>query len=229
MKHPSNTTERKPEGVVWDLAVRVFHWALVALVVALIVSGKIGGNALDWHKRFGYAVLALVLFRILWGFVGGTHARFASFVRGPRHALSYLGEITGRTPARFYAGHNPLGGWSVVMMLLALGVQAGTGLFSNDDIMIEGPLFKLVSKETSDSITGIHELNAYVVFALVGLHVAAILYYWLVKRDNLVLPMITGRKPLPTGTAEARGGHPLLALAVFGVAAAIVYYVVMLL
>ncbi|HUX23673.1 MAG TPA: cytochrome b/b6 domain-containing protein, partial [Burkholderiales bacterium] len=119
--------------LVWDLPLRMFHWMLALLVAVSIVSAEIGGNAMQIHLRSGYTILTLVLFRILWGFFGGTHARFASFVRGPATAIAHLKALRSQKSGR-HLGHNPAGGWSVMLMLFVLLIQAGTGLFSNDDI-----------------------------------------------------------------------------------------------
>src|SRR5512133_1723758 len=150
--------------LVWDLPLRLFHWLLVLLVVVSVVSAKIGGNAMQIHLLSGYAILSLVLFRILWGFLGGAHARFASFVRGPAAVIAYLRALP-RHQAGQHLGHNPAGAWSVIVMLIVLLAQAGTGLFSNDDIATEGPLAKLVSKALSDRITGAHHLNVKLLHA----------------------------------------------------------------
>ena len=183
---------------VWDLPVRLFHWVLVALVVTSFVTAKLGGNLMQWHMWSGYSILTLVLFRVLWGFAGSTHARFATFVRGPSAVIGYACALVAGRSER-HLGHNPLGGWSVLALLASLAVQAGTGLFANDDIVTEGPLVRLISKDTSDFITRIHNWNELVLYALVGLHLAAIIFYAVVKRENLVGPMITGHKSAAPG------------------------------
>lgn len=179
--------------LVWDLPLRMFHWMLALLVTISIVSAQIGGNAMQIHLRSGYTILTLVLFRILWGFFGGTNARFASFVRSPAAALAYFNALRRQNAGR-HLGHNPAGGWSVLSMLAVLLIQAGTGLFSNDDIATEGPLAQLVSKAWSDRISGIHQINVVVLYVLIGLHLAAVAFYFFFKRDNLVIPMFTGFK-----------------------------------
>lgn len=190
---------------VWDLPVRIFHWLLVALLVTAAISGKMGGNAMDIHLQAGYCIAVLVVFRLLWGFVGTAHARFATFVRGVPSVVAYCRQLW-RGEDYPHRGHNPLGGWMVVLMLLALAVQAGTGLFANDDIMAEGPLIGWVGKDTSDWLTAIHKLNFKVLAALAGLHVLAIGFYLAVKRINLVRPMITGRMAVAAG--QAASGRP---------------------
>jgi cytochrome b len=212
--------------LVWDLPLRLFHWLLVALVVVSVVSVKIGGNAMQIHLLSGYTVLALLLFRILWGFFGSTHARFASFVRAPAAALAYLSALR-RGEADQHLGHNPAGAWSVLLMLAVLLVQAGTGLFANDDIATEGPLAKLLSKDLSDRITGIHHLNSKLLYALIALHLSAVAFYLLGKHENLVKPMITGFKNVANGGAGVRRpGRIWLAAALLAVCAGAVYLLV---
>lgn len=177
---------------IWDLPTRLFHWSLATLVVFSVATAKIGGNWMDWHLRSGYAILALIVFRLLWGFAGARYALFAQFVRGPRAVLAYLRAARGA--GERHAGHNPLGAWSVLALLAALLVQASTGLFATDEIATEGPLAKLVSGATASLMTRIHSLNEKLLYALVALHVAAIAFYLFVKRENLVAPMVTGDK-----------------------------------
>lgn len=189
---------------VWDVPVRVFHWLLVAAMAFLVVSGKVGGNLMEYHVYAGYSVLALVLFRVLWGFAGSTHARFASFVAGPSRGLAYAKRLLSGAPAPS-AGHNPLGGWMVIVLLLSLLLQGGTGLFSNDDIAFEGPLYPFISKSLSDRLTSLHHINANVLIALVAAHVAAVLFHVFVKKEDLVRAMFTGVKRLPAGIEGTQG------------------------
>lgn len=196
---------------LWDLPTRVFHWSLVLCVAGSFTTGWIGGNAMDWHGRFGIAVCGLLTFRVVWGFAGSTYARFSQFVRGPATIAAYLrGQWRG-------VGHNPLGALSVLGMLAVLAVQVGAGLFANDDIAFNGPLYDLVSKETSDRLAGLHHLNAWLVLILVALHLSAIAFYAHVKKDNLVRPMLTGRRKADADIPDARGGGA----AAFLIAAAI--------
>lgn len=196
--------------VVWDLPTRLFHWLLVACLVGSVSCASIGGNAMPWHFRFGYAILALLLFRIAWGFAGTRYARFASFPPSPARALRYLRGDPLTSP-----GHNPLGAFSVYALLLLLAIQAVTGLFSNDSIMWDAPLKRLVSNDTSDTLTHWHKLNRWLVFAMIALHLAAIAWYALVRRTRLVGPMIHGRRAPQVGVEAAAG-----AAAAAGVAAA---------
>ena len=222
------TQERVPSRSstpIWDLPVRAFHWALVVLVVAQVVTAAIGGNAMQFHAFGGCAILTLILFRILWGFLGGTHARFSDFVRGPGHVIRYAKALL-KGPHPSHRGHNPLGGWSVLAMLVSLLMQAATGLFANDDVMMEGPLAKHVSARTSEIATSIHDVNAAVLLTLIAAHIAAVLFYFLARKENLIAPMITGRKHFATEEAPARYGNLWLAALLLGCSAATVYFVV---
>jgi cytochrome b len=178
---------------VWDLPTRLFHWALVVLLAVSYVTGQMG--RLDWHMLSGKLILALLLFRLIWGFVGGRHARFAAFLKGPGETLSYLGSLLGHG-ARRYLGHNPAGGWSAVAMLAVAALQGVTGLFATDDIYTDGPLRYLVSEAMSARLTTVHKYAVNVLLALVALHVLAVLFYLLVKKENLAAAMVTGDKML---------------------------------
>jgi cytochrome b len=208
---------------VWEWPVRAFHWTIVALLVALVVTAKVGGNWIDWHMRAGYAMLALVVFRVLWGFFGGPHARFFGFVRGPGAVLRYARSMVQGTK-EWHVGHNPLGGWSIVLLLLALFTQAVTGLFSNDDVASEGPLARFVSGDLSSTITWFHRRHAWWIYALVAVHLTAVFTYLVAFRENLIRAMVTGRKRLPASVAPPREHGPttarallLLALSAFAV------------
>jgi len=174
---------------VWDLPTRLFHWALAICVVLGIVFVKIGGNAIQWHAYCGYTALALILFRVIWGFVGSWHARFANFIPSPSKLIAFL-----RGQVDDGLGHNPLGALSVIALLIVVLIQALTGLFTDDDIFFQGPFARYVSNSTVALFTSIHRFNQYLIFVLVGLHIAAISYYYFVKRENLVGPMVTGDK-----------------------------------
>lgn len=186
---------------IWDLPTRLFHWLLAAAVVGLVVSGNVGGNAMVWHFRLGYAVLALLLFRLLWGVVGGHWSRFSSFCIAPSAIAAYL---RGRPESRHTLGHNPLGSLSVLALLLILGAQVGSGLFADDEIFNAGPLVAWVSSATSQRLTGWHTgAGKLLVLAWVALHVSAILFYRLRKGQNLVGPMLHGDKELAPQDAAA--------------------------
>jgi len=189
---------------VWDLPTRFFHWMLLALVVAAFVSGEVGGNAMVWHGRAGLGILGLIVFRLVWGFVGSTYARFTHFVRGPGAIRAYLrGQWQG-------LGHNPLGALSVLGLLALVAFQAGTGLFANDDIAFRGPLQALVSDAISDQLTGWHHLGKNLLIALVALHVGAVVFYVRVKKHNLLKSMIHGWTEGQGEDAQGGGFVPLL-------------------
>jgi cytochrome b len=200
---------------IWDLPTRVFHWLLVLCVVGLVVSGQIGGLAMQWHFRLGYVVLSLLLFRLVWGFVGGRWSRFVVFVRSPGAVLRYLrGEVT----PDMEVGHNPLGAWSVLSLLAVALVQVSTGLFSDDEIFNSGPLAHWLSSDWVSLSTRVHtEVNKLVLIALVLLHLAAIVYYRVAKRRDLVRPMLSGDKDLASTTVPAQdtAGSRLFALCLF--------------
>ncbi len=203
---------------LWDLPTRLFHWLLVILVAAAVISGKVGGAAIDWHGRIGLAILGLIAFRLVWGIIGSSHARFASFFPTPGSLAAYLrGQWTG-------VGHNPLGAISVLGLLALITVQVGTGLFGNDDIAFNGPLFGLISKDLSDTLTGIHTSVINILIALIALHLAAIVFYTRVKKEQLLKPMLTGWKDVPSGQGESASGGGLIALVVaLAIAAAVIY------
>lgn len=192
---------------LWDLPTRLFHWLLVLTVAGSVATGEIGGNLMDWHGRCGIVVVGLVVFRLVWGIVGSTYARFSQFLPTPEAVFAYLkGEWKG-------LGHNPLGALSVLALLGVLALQAASGLAANDDIAFNGPLYNLVSKELSDRLTGIHKEASDLLVILIGLHVAAIVFYVRFKKDNLVKPMITGWKEDAEGKSASGGGGVALVAA----------------
>lgn len=188
-----------PKIKVWDFPVRLFHWSLAICFAASWASAELFDNAMQYHLYAGYAILVLILFRILWGFVGSTTARFTSFIRSFLTTLKYAGTLREPHPGKLI-GHNPLGGWMVIVMLGFLLAQVGTGLFASDDATTQGPLAFFVGDTLSDTISGIHQQLFNFLIALIGLHVAAVLFYRFFKHDNLITPMITGYKHLPHGT-----------------------------
>ena len=213
---------------VWDLPTRLFHWALAICVVAQVVTGNIGGNAMVWHFRTGYAIGALLLFRLVWGLVGGRWSRFASFVYSPASILAYL---KGRGHPHHSVGHNPLGAFSVFALLLFLAAQVGSGLFADDEIASAGPLTRFVSGATVSLATGYHKgVGKWVLLALVLLHIAAILFYLYKKRENLIKPMLHGDKALAVTVEPSRddAASRAVAAAVLAVCAGVVAYVVRL-
>ena len=201
---------------VWDLPTRLFHWALVACFIGSISSGKIGGNALVWHMRFGYAVFALLGFRLIWGFVGGRWSRFANFVYRPATLWRYLRGRT-RVEEHLDVGHSPLGSFSVFALLFFLAAQVATGLFADDEIATTGPLNRFVANATALQFTSYHKhIGQWVLIGLVVLHVAAIATYWTRQRRDLVGPMLGGDKMMPVDlpVPDSADSHATRALAV---------------
>ena len=188
---------------VWDLPVRLFHWVVVLLLAFQVVSGYVGGGIMAWHAWSGYAMLVAVIFRILWGFVGGTHARFASFLAGPAATWRFAQRLFSRQAVP-QVGHNPLGGWNVVLLILSLAIQVGTGLFANDGAGNEGPLASRVSLDLSNDLSHLHRWNLKVLLVLSGLHVVAVLFHWLVKKENLTTAMFTGVTHVPAAALRER-------------------------
>jgi cytochrome b len=178
--------------LIWDLPVRIFHWLLPMLILLSWYTVEVSGD-MEIHMLSGYTILTLVLFRIAWGFLGPRYARFSSMLDSMRDVGGYFRKFFSAQPSR-YAGHTPFGALSVVAMLISLAVQVSTGLFATDEDFYSGPLNEHVSARTGVAITGVHEANFNVLLALIVLHVAAIVYYLLFKRENLITPMFTGVK-----------------------------------
>ena len=181
---------------VWDLPIRIFHWLLVLCITGSIISANLSDNAIEWHAYFGYGVLTLLIFRITWGFVGSTHARFTSFFPTREKILNYL---KGKGPR--VLGHNPLGALSVFALLFVLSLQAFTGLFVDDEIAFQGPLAKYVPNSVVSLLSEIHEGNQVLIYALITIHIAAIIYYKKIKGEDLIGPMISGDKEIDPSEA----------------------------
>jgi cytochrome b len=223
MTKPNTTLISAP---VWDICVRVFHWSLVLLFAFSVVSAKVGGNWITWHMYSGYAILSLVIFRIVWGFVGGEYARFGSFIAGPIRAAKY-GLALLKRDSPHSIGHNPIGGWMVIVLLLLLATQAVLGLFGNDEIATTGPLARYVSDDASIRAMSWHRRIGDALLILVGIHILAVLFHVFIKKEGLVRAMFSGEKQLPSELAETakagrsasvRLGAVLLTLAVIIVA-----------
>ena len=210
---------------VWDLPTRLFHWSLAILVAFSFTTGKIGGAWMAWHLRSGYTILALVLFRIVWGFVGSDTARFTRFLHGPRAALAHGREVLARRHAPA-PGHTPLGGWMIVAMLAAAAFQASTGLFSDDEIATQGPLAVKVSDAMVSRMTSLHSIGQWIMVALVVLHVAAIAWYRWAMDARLVGPMVTGWSTLPASRQPPRMTPAWIALVTLGACACAVWWLV---
>lgn len=224
---PASPSPSQPVRV-WDLPTRLFHWTLALTILGSVVSAKVGGNAMAWHFRLGYVVFALLLFRLLWGFLGGHWSRFASFVYGPATMLRYL-RGQARPDEHLDVGHNPLGSLSVFGLLAFLAVQVATGLVADDEIANSGPLTRFVSGATVSLATGWHKAwGQWVLLTMVALHIGAILFYLFARGKNLVRPMLHGDKELPAGTPAARDdlAPRALALGLIAGCAALVTWVV---
>jgi cytochrome b len=210
---------------VWDLSTRLFHWTLLlALVFAYasisLAEGPYAGLMMRVHVICGETVLGLLLFRILWGLFGSDTARFSHFLHNPLAALRHLAQFRRREPD-LQVGHNAAGGWMVLLMLLLIAAQVGTGLFANDDGNTTGPLAQLVSKPLSDQLSKLHGINFNILAAAAALHVLAVLLYAVIKGQNLVRPMLTGKKRLPAATHAPRMANPWLAGLTMAVAAGV--------
>lgn len=222
------TETGKSGTLIWDLPLRLCHWLLVLAVLGCWVTYRIGIEAFNWHVWCGYVVLVLAAFRIAWGFVGPRHARFADFVGGPTRIRRYARALFSSDPTQHFAGHNPLGALMVIFILLLLAVEALSGLFANDEVVSSGPLYGYVDDATSDAWSSLHRQGAKVVWVAVWLHIAAVFSYLLVKRDNLILPMITGRKQRSWLSAEegVTSSQIWRALLTAAICAALVYWLV---
>ena len=213
---------------VWDLPTRLFHWSLLACIIGSAITGSIGGSVMPWHARCGYAVLSLLLFRIVWGLVGGRWSRFASFMYSPASVVNYL---RGRPHPDHLIGHNPLGAGSVFAMLAFLGAQVATGLIGDDEIAFTGPLNKFVSSANGLLATSYHkQVGKWVLLALIALHVSTVLYYLWKKKDNLIGPMIHGDKQTSRAVASSRDDarSRFAAAVTFGLCVALVRWIVQL-
>ena len=187
---------------IWDLPTRLFHWLLALCVIGLVISAKLG--YMDWHFRLGYAVLTLLIFRLLWGLLGGRWSRFANFIYSPASLWRYL---RGRGDPAHAVGHTPTGALSVFALLLFLLAQVASGLISDDEIASAGPLTHLVSSAWVSLGTWYHRaVGQWVLITLVTLHIVAVLYYLWGKRQNLIRPMLSGDKVL-SHAAEASHDH----------------------
>ncbi len=209
---------------VWDLPTRIFHWLLVAGIIGLAITSTVGGNAMVWHLRLGYAVLALLLFRIVWGLVGGRWSRFGAFAYTPQSVIDYL---KGKSKPEHRVGHSPIGAVSVFAMLGFLVLQVGSGLVSDDEIAFAGPLTRFVSNSTVSLATSYHaDIGKWVLLGLVILHIAAILFY-LYRKHNLVGAMLHGDKELVLPAPSSRDDtvSRLAALLIFILCAAAAYWV----
>lgn len=204
---------------VWDVPTRLFHWLVVVLVTAAYLTLKL--NWIDWHVRVGESLLALLIFRLLWGCVGSETARFRHFVATPAAAVRHLRHLFHRDDDTV-VGHNAAGGWMVLLLLALMLAETLSGLYVNNDIADEGPLSEHVPAWLANAISSVHALTWDVLLAAVVLHVLVIVLYALVKRHNLIRPMLTGRKPLPPSVVAPQQKPAWLALVLLAVSAAVV-------
>jgi cytochrome b len=203
--------------LVWDAPTRLFHWLAACLVAAAYGTWRL--NWMDWHAWIGDALLALLLFRLLWGILGSETARFSAFLARPRQVAHHLARALRREPDR-QIGHNPAGGWMVMLLLALMLGETLTGIYVNNDVADEGPLTELVPASIANLITDLHRILWQALVAAVALHLLAIVVYAVAKRQNLVLPMITGRKRLPETIRQPRLAGPARALLLFACGAA---------
>jgi len=204
---------------VWDLPIRLFHWLTVVLVAGAWLTQRM--NWMGWHVRLGEALLTLVLFRLMWGCFGSETARFRSFVASPAAAIRHLRHVFAREPD-VQVGHNPAGGWMVLLLLALLLIETLSGLYVYNDVADEGPLSEIVPAPIANAISALHGYGWDILLAAVVLHLCAISVYALAKGHNLVRPMLTGRKPLPSTSQAPALASPWLALVLLVIAATIV-------
>ncbi len=178
--------------LIWDLPLRIFHWSFAFTILACWYTSEQEGEMVERHMQLGYVALTLIVFRILWGVIGPKHARFSQFIPSANTLINYLHpkKVSKATP-----GHNPLGALMVVLMIVLITLQAVSGLFINDDIFSSGPYYGSIGNDLEKIMAFIHHNVFDFMIAAIALHIAAIAYYWRIKKQNLVLPMITGKKP----------------------------------
>jgi cytochrome b len=213
--------------LVWDLPLRIFHWLLVVCMASSWITAELGIEWMQYHIYLGEFTLGLVLFRIIWGFVGPRHARFSSFLTGPSGIWRYAKALAAGTMIQT-VGHNPLGGIMVIIMLVLVAFQAATGLFATDDIVWTGPYNAAVSEATADKLTSLHHLNFNIILAAVSLHIMAVAFYFLVKKQNLVAAMLHGKKSalvVPAEEAISRS-EIVKAVIVIAISAGLVYWLI---
>jgi len=211
----------------WDLPTRLFHWILVGLIASAYLTYEFGDVTMTYHMWNGYAILTLCLYRLLWGLVGSNTARFSHFIKGPGAVIRYLNSACTSTPQKFL-GHNPAGALMVVALLALIIAQGSMGLFTSDDILVEGPLVHLASTDLVDTAGSLHRIGFWVILGFVALHVLAAFFYLFAKKENLIRPMVTGKKDAhsvpPEESLQARS--PVLALVCLALSAGLVWLAV---
>jgi len=198
--------------LIWDLPLRLFHWCFALTVFGCWYTAEQGADLVEIHMQLGFVTLGLILFRIIWGLIGTTHARFVQFIPSPKRLVHYL---TPSKTNKISPGHNPLGALMVVVMIVLVLAQAVSGLFINDDIFSAGPYYGTLSKDGEKLMFFIHHNVFDFMIAAIILHIAAISYYWLIKKQNLILPMITGKKSDKQVKPTDAISHSKLLLAIF--------------
>ena len=206
--------------LIWDLPTRLFHWLLVASIFAQYATAEWLDDAVQWHFYIGYFTIFLIVFRVLWGFVGTEHAKFSNFVKGPKAVVTYISTLFDKHSTSS-VGHNPLGGWFVVVMRILVGVQGISGLFMTDDIFLDGPYRSMADESTIELMSSLHHLAFDALLYVIGLHILAIVFYAIYKKQKLVPAMVHGKKE----TSSPSIGHSRIRLAILVaiVAAALVY------
>jgi cytochrome b len=212
---------------IWDLPTRVFHWLLVISFAAAYFSNLLGVSYFVYHLWSGYFAIILLVFRLFWGIIGSHHSRFINFIPNPTETIRYLQSLV-KCKSKTYQGHNPLGAWMVLFLIVALLVQAITGLFANDEIFNAGPLYAYVSHEISLWLTSIHKDLFYWIFAAVVIHVLAVFFYLFIKRENLIKSMITGKKSADdqTDISSSNTASPWLAFFLIVIISAVLAWIV---
>jgi cytochrome b len=199
-----STNTRLQNVRIWDLPTRLFHGLLLALIAGMYVTGNIGGEWMRLHFLLGYAVLCLILFRLIWGFFGGYWSRFSHFVPTPNGLIKYVNALR-HHKTQHAIGHNPLGALSVLALLFSLLLQVFSGFCSDDEITATGPWTSLVSSNWVEWATFFHtEIGQVLLLCLIGLHVSSVVFYKWVKREDLITPMIKGDKTLPLDTQASK-------------------------
>lgn len=207
---------------IWDSPIRIFHWALVINIVAAWYT--IENRLIDLHQIAGFSLMALLIFRIIWGFIGSTTSRFTYFITPPLTALKYL-KLSLQQKTHHEVGHNPAGGWMVLIMLIVISTQVITGLFANNDLGFSGILSDYVKKETSDFLTQLHQLNFDILMGIIWVHLVAVFFYVLVKKDNLIKAMFTGNKKISSVVEEKLYfSSPLLAIIILSLICIFIYW-----
>ncbi|TPV55651.1 cytochrome B [Aestuariibacter sp. GS-14] len=208
--------------LIWDIPTRLFHWLLVACIVAQYLTAEVF-DAIDWHFKIGYFTLGLILFRLCWGFIGTTYAKFSQFVTGPGKVIAYA-KTLGNKHSEEHAGHNPMGGWMVIALLLLVALQGISGLFITDDIVNNGPYYDAVSEATRDIMNAIHHTAFNVLLAAIVLHVGAVVFYARFKQQLLVPAMLHGKKS--TNAPGISSSRLVLAAILALVVIALMYWVI---